>query len=320
MPHNSNRLKSIAETTIETVRRGFIEDRFNRGVFPLVPYLDAMAKYTRYYTPQNRYLVHWRNPPAKPPNQPPVHVQIEAKKMTTLEGIRYIQALPHRCPYNPVGVLNFASATRPGGGFRFGARAQEESLARSSTLFKSLESNAVKVFYDLHKANGRDPFYSHAMIYTPYVVFFRDDGGGWPSPTVADVLTCAAVNAKKVRSSHYYGQDPHIEEIIEDAMRERMGRILELFEHRGARDLVLGSFGTGAFQNDVRMVAKIWRELLYEHGARYRFSFNSVVFAIPDSKTLEEFNRVFWGRNPLPEGRHDHRHDRDRDSEGTKGR
>ncbi|KAJ2930162.1 hypothetical protein H1R20_g6945, partial [Candolleomyces eurysporus] len=240
--------------------------------------------------------------------------------MTTLEGIRYIQSLAHRCPYNTVGVLNFASATRPGGGFRFGARAQEESLARSSTLFKSLESNAVKAFYDLHKANGRDPFYSHAMIYTPHVVFFRDDGGGWPSPTVADVLTCAAVNAKKVRSSHYYGQDPHIEEMIEDVMRERMGRILELFEFRGARDLVLGSFGTGAFQNDVRMVAKIWRELLYERGARYRYSFNSVVFAIPDSRTLEEFNRVFWGRNSLPEGQHDHRHDRDRDSERTKGR
>ena len=76
-----------------------------------------------------------------------------------------------------------------------------------------------------------------------------------------------------------------------------MGRILELFEYRQAKNLVLGSFGTGAFRNDVGMVARIWKELLYEHHARFKYSFDNVLFAIPNLRTREEFQRVFEGHH-----------------------
>ena len=45
-------------------------------------------------------------------------------------------------------------------------------------------------------------------------------------------------------------------------MKERMIRIPLLFEKHDVRDLVLGSFGTGAFQNKISIVASIWAELL----------------------------------------------------------
>ena len=49
-------------------------------------------------------------------------------------------------------ALNFASAKNPGGGFVSGARAQEESLARSSALVACLDGNPM---YEIHRAGRR---------------------------------------------------------------------------------------------------------------------------------------------------------------------
>jgi len=44
--------------------------------------------------------------------------------------------------------------------------------------------------------------------------------------------------------------------------------------------IVLGSFGTGGFHNDVSMIVDIWSNLLVEQGARFMRSFDRVVFGI----------------------------------------
>lgn len=75
-------------------------------------------------------------------------------------------------------------------------------------------------------------------------------------------------------------------------MKERMARLLFLFESQGVRDVVLGSFGTGVFRNKVSMVAGIWAELLLEDGARYKHSFERVVFAVLGRETFDEFKEV----------------------------
>lgn len=87
------------------------------------------------------------------------------------------------------------------------------------------------------------------MIFSPHVVFFRSDDGGWTEPLEADVLTSPAVNAGRARMT-IGGKAPEegLEGRIEEVMRERMGRLLLLFCERGIRDIVLGSFGTGAFR------------------------------------------------------------------------
>jgi uncharacterized protein (TIGR02452 family) len=51
-----------------------------------------------------------------------------------------------------IGVLNFASAKNPGGGFLNGAMAQEESLAASSGLYGTLLRN--QGYYEANRACG----------------------------------------------------------------------------------------------------------------------------------------------------------------------
>lgn len=67
------------------------------------------------------------------------------QQATTLEAAQYLR-LQH--PDERIAILNFASANNPGGGFINGAQAQEESIARASSLYASLEQ--AKDYYTLH--------------------------------------------------------------------------------------------------------------------------------------------------------------------------
>lgn len=123
--------------------------------------------------------------------------------------------------------------------------------------------------------------HSHNLAFS-----FRDDDGNYLEPFEVDIVVSAAVNAGVARRKSS-------EKDIEVAMRERMGRILYLCESQGAKDLVLGSFGTGVFRNKVEAVARIWRELLLDDGARFKQSFENVVFAILGTETFKVFKETF---------------------------
>ena len=95
----------------------------------------------------------------------------EVANETTLQGSARLAVSEGDCR---IGVLNFASARNPGGGFLAGAQAQEESLARSSGLYHSLLK--CQSYYHYHRVH-RSGLYSDRMIYSPRCpVFRRDDG------------------------------------------------------------------------------------------------------------------------------------------------
>lgn len=181
-----------------------------------------------------------------------------------------------------VGVLNFASAKNPGGGFINGAMAQEESLAASSCLYKTL--TAHEEYYSRNRACGTMMYTDHA-IYSPDVVFFRDGRFGLiKEPALASVLTLPAVNMGQVLRQ---GEDAGR---AEEVMRRRMKLALAIFAKQECRQPVLGAYGCGVFRNDPAKIAAWWRELLEEY---FTEAFDRIVFAVLDRSPSQECIRAF---------------------------
>jgi len=243
-----NDLRHIAEETLGVIEKGSYTLPSSNVTHDLCSKIESLKSGTLYYAADS-LLSKWSSSPIRYAAPTPTYISFF--ETSTMNGARILSStLASKNITDKIGILNFASAKNPGGGFINGAQAQEESLARSSTLYPSLMTDTGQQFYSLHNRDLKNGYYTHAMIYSPGVVFFRDDDGGWTEPLEADVLVSAAVNAGVVRNSLYgrvTGKDKE-ETRIEAAMKERMARILFLFSEQGVRNVVLGSFGTGVFQ------------------------------------------------------------------------
>ncbi|MCI9294262.1 MAG: TIGR02452 family protein [Lawsonibacter sp.] len=91
-----------------------------------------------------------------------------------------------------IGVLNFASAKNPGGGFLNGSVAQEECLAFCSNLYHTQTTGQGPRYYEINRAN-RDPVYTDTMLIGD-VTFFRTAGYA----LTADAVTCPVITAPAV--------------------------------------------------------------------------------------------------------------------------
>lgn len=186
-----------------------------------------------------------------------------------------------------VAALNFASARNPGGGVVNGARAQEESLARSSALYDSL--TRCPEYYEHHRAE-RSLLYSDRVIWSPSVPVYRDAKGGWLSDAVpVDFLTSPAPNRRMVDRN----QPEHADQVTE-ALEARARAVLAVAAHHGSTRLVLGAWGCGVFGNDPATVARAFG--LHLKG-EFAGVFDLVVFAVldRDPAVRAPFEEVFGG-------------------------
>lgn len=180
--------------------------------------------------------------------------------------------------------LVFASAKNPGGGFLGGAKAQEESIARSSALYPCLL--AAPEFYAFHRAQ-RDLRYSDRVIYSPAVPVFRDDKGNLlDQPYPASFLTAAAPNLGAILRN----QPEHAAD-VPAVLAGRARRVLEVAAAHGHRTMVLGAWGCGVFRNDPATVADAFADAL-----RVIDRFDQVVFAIRDGLPGTPVYRAFVAR------------------------
>jgi uncharacterized protein (TIGR02452 family) len=203
--------------------------------------LAACLAGTRAYLPEELAAIRDRLPSgAEGPE-----ATIEAANETTLAGAARLVGTG---AFRRVGVLNFASAKNPGGGFLGGSEAQEESLARSSGLYASLL--CCREHYDFHR-HQHDCLYSDRMIHSPGCPVFRDDAGNLlAEPYRVDFLSSPAPNAGAVLRN-----EPDSAGRLGAVLMERSGKLLALAAHVGCDALVLGAWGCGVFRNDPRQVA-----------------------------------------------------------------
>lgn len=208
--------------------------------------------------------------------------RVTITKSRTFEAAR---RLTRMYPGKRIAVLNFASATNPGGGVINGSSAQEESLCRCSTLYPTLDSIFLwQRYYNINRAAG-DVLHTDACIYSPGIIICKSDtiiperlpAEEWCR---VDVISCAAPNLRNQPANLYNPENGASVNILpEDLLRlhERRARaILQVAAANRVDILVLGAFGCGAFRNDPAVVAKAYANVLKD----CRGYFDLVEFAI----------------------------------------
>ena len=185
-----------------------------------------------------------------------------------------------------VCILNFASATNPGGGVVHGSSAQEEAICRCSTLYPCLNTRKMwNEFYMPHR-NADNPLYNDDCIFTPDVKVFKSDisfperlpeAEWWD----VDVITCAAPNLRSIPSNRMNpNSGSRKADISYEELRAlhtaRIQRIFEVAISNGAEVLILGAFGCGAFCNPPELVAEVFAKLT----EKYRDNFDVIEYAV----------------------------------------
>ena len=198
-----------------------------------------------------------------------------------------------------VCVLNFASATNPGGGVIKGSSAQEEAICRCSTLYPNLKEPYIwNAFYAPHR-RAHDPLHNDDCIYTPGIVVYKSDTD-YPQRLPEDkwysvnVMTCAAPNLRERPSTEMNSGDgdaaAHISREELQALHEkRMRRVLEIAWAKENEVMSLGAFGCGAFRNPPAVVAQAMKTVVQE----YRKKFETIEFAVYCSTQYDTNYRIF---------------------------
>ncbi|MBK8624504.1 MAG: TIGR02452 family protein [Saprospiraceae bacterium] len=254
--------KEIANMTLDILNNGFYIHNTTR--FEFQEEINRSLENTITVTPSD-----WDEILSKENNRT-FTTEIIFKNSTTIEAI-----LSEK-DEQKIAALNFSSAKNPGGGFINGASAQEESLARSSSLYSSLVKDTL--MYDYNKK--RSTFlYSDYMIYSSDVIFWFDDHGQFVNPPIkVDIITAPAPN-KGAMIQHNRTEEL---QLLDSIFKERINKVLSLAAYQGVEYIILGAWGCGVFRNDISSVAKMFKQVIDE---KYSNTFKKIIFSIYDSST-----------------------------------
>lgn len=264
---------AIAQDTLKILSAGYYLSP-NGKKLNLEPELQSSLALTKYYEPDTLSQIETEVLSLTAQFS---KTDFEVRNETTLMGA---QRMAQSSQFLKIGVLNFASAKNPGGGFLKGAQSQEESLARSSALYKSLLK--CPEYYNFHRGYI-SLLYSDRMIYSPGCPVFKTDNGTLlEQPYFVDFITSPAPNAGAIQR-----KQPDNWDKISEVLYNRGAKVLSLAVYNGCDALVLGAWGCGVFQNQPSMVAQMFANLLLPNG-QFFGRFKSVLFSVFDLSTQTE--------------------------------
>lgn len=193
-------------------------------------------------------------------------------------------------------VLDMASMTLPGGGWKTASAAQEENLHRRTNLLMCLEDP-----YRMNPSREWDyPIPQFGGVYVPNVTVFRgSEAQGYPFLDKPEFVSIVAVSALKMPPTE---TDPNGEEVLDKKLsRDTLRKIEAIFNialENGHDILVLSALGCGAYMNPPRHIARLFRTAL--QSKKYQNAFRVVAFAVIDAphehrvcSTASIFSEVF---------------------------
>ena len=205
--------------------------------------------------------------------------------------------------YNPA-LLNFASARYPGGGVETGARAQEETICRRSTLTRSIYSfdpkYAARYNYPLQPGNHYPIVSEFSAVYSPAVTVFREgiDCLFMEEPYDVAVISCAALNLGG-KYAIKLTPEGHMPQKAIDITRNKIRTVSRIGLMYGHDSLVLGAFGCGAFKNPPAEIAKLFHEVMEE--PEFKNKYRLITFSIIDDHNAHNANLAAF-KNEFEQG------------------
>ncbi|CAG8518581.1 8234_t:CDS:2 [Funneliformis caledonium] len=208
----------------------------------------------------------------------------EEPVIKVVEGDCLIRALElTREGFNPL-VLNMASATNAGGGYKNGAGAQEENLFRRTNLYQYHERNK-KDWYPIPLLGG---------VYCPNATVIRSSEQEkyefLEVPKVISFVAVAAMRRPKIikDQSGEFTLSPEAKTIT----RHKIRSILNIGLIHGHDAIVLSAFGCGAYGNPPSTMAQLFYEIISTEyaggGENLPKTYRHISFAIFDDNNASK--------------------------------
>ncbi|CAF2836536.1 unnamed protein product [Rotaria sp. Silwood2] len=197
-------------------------------------------------------------------------------------------------------LLNMANANSPGGGYKRGDGAQEETLFRRSNYFQSLDlelddGKPTARFYcnsncELEPLSDRDALYpmdDFGAIYTSGLTAFRQ-----PEDTGYTFMEIPMYDVCAIAMAAY--RDPKIENDLlaskySIGTRKKIENIFAIAHHQKHDSLVLSALGCGAFRNPPKHVAAIFKSVIEQYAGYFKYIYFAIV---DDHNTGQDLNPI----------------------------